>query len=246
MLLIAALIGGCAATGAQVQSVPGGVARTVTLEIAGALTPVDVYWPEATKPYAVVLLAHGFSRSRATLVLLAHELVGAGFAVVIPDLPRLSGQAASARLLEALAKEIERSSNPQLSLGTQRIIFGGVSAGGGASLMAAAAFGNALGWIGLDPVDNAKGAAAAAPGMAARAFVIRAPASACNAESNFAPALALIPDLAQDRIEPRASHCDFESPTDAVCAVVCGAASPERQGAIRAAAVAAAKVLVTQ
>ena len=244
ILVAAVLCNGCAATGAPVQSMPGVLERSVTIDVAVDTTLADTYWPEATKPHAVVLLAHGFARSRSTLVVLARELAGAGFAVVVPDLPHLADHTANARFLQALSEVIEQSSNPALSLGAQRIIFAGFSAGGGATLVAAASRGHALGWIGLDPVDQAKAAAAAAPRMSALAFVIRAPASACNAESNFAPALALLPELALDRVEPGASHCDFESPTDAVCAVVCGAASAERQATIRSAVVAAARKMV--
>jgi pimeloyl-ACP methyl ester carboxylesterase len=245
ILLAAAFVSGCAAMGAQIQSVPGARARSITIEVAGDATVVDLYSPEQTQPHAVVLLAHGFARSRSTLVVLGRELAGAGFAVVVPDLPHFADHAANARFLQALAQVIKQSVNPELGLGGQRIIFAGFSAGGGASLIAAASYGDALGWIGLDPVDASKTAAAAAPKLSAPAFVIRAPASACNAQSNFAEALGSLPQLALDRLEPQASHCDFEAPTNAVCTLVCGPASAERQSAIRAAVIAAARAIAT-
>lgn len=246
MLAAAAFVAGCAATGAQVPSVPGVLVRSITVEVAGDTTMADVYQPEATEPYAVVVLAHGFSRSRSTLAVLGLELAGAGFAVVVPDLPHFADHAANARFLQALAGVIEQRSNFELNLGAQRIIFAGFSAGGGASLVAAAFHGDALGWIGLDPVEHVKTAATVAPRLSAPAFVIRAPASACNAESNFAAALALLPELVQDQVELSASHCDFEAPTDALCTLVCGTVSAERQRAIRAAVVAAAKMIATR
>lgn len=242
-LIATTLLAGCAATGASVSTLPGVFQRTIALEVAGETSVADVYRPESRRAVAVVVLAHGFSRGRSTLAVLAFELADAGFAVVVPDLPHLADHTANARFLGALATSIIQRTQPDLDFGAQQVIFAGFSAGATASLVAAASSGESLGWIGLDPVDARGVAREVAAGMREPAFVIRSPPSSCNASYNFGPALARLPKVVADRVESGASHCDFEAPTDAVCTLVCGAASVERQRAIRAAVVAAARTI---
>jgi acetyl esterase/lipase len=246
VLLIATLLVGCACERPIEPPLPGVFAQTIEIELGGDATKADVYRPEAAPVQGVVLLAHGFGRDRATLAALALDLARAGFAVVVPDLPYLADHSANGRFLSALASAIARPTQPELELGAGRIMFAGFSAGGLASLVAAASRGDTAAWIGLDPVDRDGVGTAAAEHMMATAFVIRAAPSACNAESNFAPALSRLPRLALDRIEPGASHCDFEAPTNIVCTLVCGRVSPERQSAIRAFVIAAARSIVAR
>lgn len=242
LTFLAVALAGCATPGVRVEAPPGVVQRTIPVEIAGDTSVVDIYRPEARRAEAVVLLAHGFSRNRSTLAELATELTVAGFTVVVPDLPYFADSVANARFLGSLAATIKQRIRPDLDFGAQRIVFAGFSAGATASLVAASTS-DALGWIGLDPVDQGGAASEFANGLRAPAFVVRASPSSCNANYNFQPALARLPDLVANRVEPGASHCDFEAPTDAVCALVCGPASAERQRAIRAAVVAAARAI---
>jgi pimeloyl-ACP methyl ester carboxylesterase len=240
-LSVAALLVGCASTRSVERPRPAGTEQTLRIELDGEATPIDVYTPSSARARAVVVLAHGFGRDRSTLAELARDLSDAGFAVVVPDLPALADHGANARFLTSLANEVEQSSRPALAFGASRIIFVGFSAGGLASLVAASARGDTAAWIGLDPVDRDGLGVASAGQVTAAAFVIRAGPSACNAESNIEPALLRLPRLALDRVESGASHCDFEAPTDRLCTLACGPATPERQRAIRAFVVAVAR-----
>lgn len=242
-LMVTTLVAGCAAPRALVNQLQSDAQRTITLDVAGETALADVYRPDSKRVVAVVVLAHGFSRSRATLAVLASELADAGFAVIVPDLPHFSDHLANARFLVGLAASIEQRAQPDLDFGEQQIIFAGFSAGATASLLAASSSGASLGWIGLDPVDARGVGSDAAARLREPAFVFRSPPSSCNAHYNFGPALARLPNVMTNRVEPGASHCDFEAPTDAVCTLVCGAASAERQRAIRAAVVAAARAI---
>ena len=225
------------------DTLPGVVERRVSLTLDASPEAVDLYRPSTGTPRAVVILAHGFTRSRANLAELGRDLAASGFAAVVPNLPYLVDHTGNGRVLARLAERIESGAEPDLDLGSRRIILAGFSAGGLAALLAAASRPEALGWIGLDPVDRADRGVAAAPRVAVPAYVLRAPPAACNAYANSLAVIERLPVVAEDRVVPQASHCDFESPTDWFCELVCGRADPVRQAAIRAAVIEAAKAL---
>jgi dienelactone hydrolase len=222
------------------------VERTVSIELDGSPEAVDLFRPSAGEPRAAVILAHGFTRSRLNLGDLGRDLAAAGFVAVVPNLPYLVDHTGNGRVLARLAERIARADEPDLDFGTRQVIFAGFSAGGLAALLGAAGYPRALGWIGLDPVDRADRGVAAAPRVAAPAYVLRAPPAACNARSNSLAMIERLPAVVENRVVPDASHCDFESPTDGLCELVCGRADPARQAAVRASAVAAAKALAAR
>jgi pimeloyl-ACP methyl ester carboxylesterase len=120
------------------------------------------------------------------------------------------------------------------------VVLVGFSAGGLSSLLAAATPG-VVGYVGLDPFDRLASDGASglgrgfARGLQTEAILLRAPPSRCNAQSVAEPWGALLPRLRYDRLIDGASHCDFESPTDWMCRLACGATDPQREGAVRAA-----------
>ena len=246
LLVLCLLAGTVVSFAAPRESRPGVVERTLSRTFDGSPEAVDVYRPSSGSPRAVVILAHGFTRSRSNLAELSRDLAGSGFAVVVPDLPYLVDHTGNGRVLAKLAGVIESGDDAELELGSRRLIFAGFSAGGLAALLGAATHPTALGWIGLDPVDRADRGVVAAPRMAAPAYVFRAPAAACNAYSNSERIVERLRAVVENRVIPGASHCDFEGPTDGFCELVCGRADPARQAAIRAAVVEAAKALAAR
>jgi hypothetical protein len=74
---------------------------------------------------------------------------------------------------------------------------------------------------------------AAAKTLKVPSMLLRAPPAFCNAYSIAAPWAAALPAPTQDRLIPGATHCDFESPTDAICTLFCGATDPQRQEIVR-------------
>jgi alpha-beta hydrolase superfamily lysophospholipase len=225
---------------------PGVVEETFSLTLDGSPEAVDIYRPATGVPRAVVILAHGFTRSRLNLAELGRDLAASGFTAVVPNLPYLVDHTGNGRVLGLLASMIENAAAPELDLGSRRVIFAGFSAGGLASLLAAASHPGALGWIGLDPVDRGDRGIVAAPGLRTPAYVFRAPSAACNAYANSEAIVKRLPAVAEERVVANASHCDFEAPTDGFCEFICGRADPARQAAIRAWVVEAAKVLAAR
>jgi dienelactone hydrolase len=233
-----AMLAGCGGTLPAAEAQPvAPVTQSITL--AGAAVAVDAYRP-ATAPRGAVILSHGFTRSRATLGGHAAALASRGIVALTPDLPStfdFRRNAAGLAELVALLRTGRVTGQP-----VERVVLVGFSAGALSSLLAASAPG-VVGYIGLDPFDRTlpDGAGALgrgfAPGLATPALLLRAPPSRCNAQSVAEPWGRLLPALVADRVVDGASHCDFESPSDWICALACGAPDPARQALVRAAIV---------
>jgi dienelactone hydrolase len=211
--------------------------QTVDLVLAGRSVPVDVYRPaEGVAVRGAVVLSHGFTRSRTTMGGHAAALAEAGVVAVTPDLPFTFDFHGNGRGLSELVARLRAGSAQAPAV--ERVVLVGFSAGGLSSLLAATTPG-VVGYIGLDPFDRTlpdDGGAigrAAAPRMTTEALLLRAPPSRCNADAVAAPWAQLLPKLVSDRVIDGASHCDFESPTDWMCRLACGAPDPARQRLVR-------------
>lgn len=246
-LALVAAAAGAEPVGIAEAGRPPVVWRTELVPLADGPVTADLYYPAAMIPRALVLIAHGFTRSRARHADLAHDLARAGFAVAVPDLPHGTDQAANARSLVLLAGALGRARAGPSEPGSAAlpVVYAGFSAGGATALIAAAADPEALGWIGLDPVGRGGLAAEAAARLGRPAYVFHAPANPCNAHWNASGLVARLTRVAVTEV-PFSSHCDFEGPTDVVCELACGAADPGRQAAVRTAVVEAAEALVAR
>lgn len=201
---------------------------TVTLILDGRRTRADIHLPAATTDSAVIL-AHGFTRSRANMAGHAARIAQAGFVAVVPDLPYLIDSRDNARALAELVARLRVGRDvPRV----RRIVLVGFSAGGLAALLASGSEG-VVGYVGLDPFDR--------PGRVGRDFarslqvpaaLLRGPPSTCNAFSVAAPWAQALPRIEVDRVFENATHCDFEDPSDGLCRLACGSADPLRQRAI--------------
>ena len=242
VVLALALLAACGGTpSATPARVPGTSTTSVTL--VGTPVAVDLYRPPGPARGAAIL-SHGFTRSRTTLGGHAQALASRGIVALTPDLPStfdFRRNAAGLAELVALLRSGRLTGQP-----VERVVLVGFSAGALSSLLAASAPG-VVGYIGLDPFDRTlpDGAGALgrdfAPGLATPALLVRAPPSRCNAQSVAEPWGRLLPALVDDRVVAGASHCDFESPSDWLCALACGAADPARQALVQAAVLEAAE-----
>lgn len=190
-----------------------------TWAVNGCDAAVDRYTPD--RPVATdltVVLTHGFSRSNDQMVELADLLASHGFPVVAPNLCHASfsdtDHPQNGRDLAAIGDKT----------GSVRVIYAGFSAGGLASVLAAAQDGQAVGVVGLDPVD-ADGLGAAAVGQLAAKplWAIFGTPGGCNSEGN---GLDWAPDDQRLRVT-QAEHCDFEGPTDGWCTGFCAERNPD-------------------
>lgn len=208
-------------------------ARTLSMTLAGEQTLVDVIEPAVMagiSPHRdAVILAHGFTRSRATMTGHATMLARAGYWAIVPDLPFLLDSRDNAVALRELVRQLQQGA---AGAPLERFVLVGFSAGGLSALLAADAPGVA-GYVGLDPFDRPGGVGLeAARKLGMPTFLLRGPSAACNAYSIAEPWVKALPNLVRDRQFAAASHCDFESPTDGLCTFVCGDTNPRNQSAV--------------
>jgi pimeloyl-ACP methyl ester carboxylesterase len=174
-----------------------------------------VYNPERTASAPAVVIAHGFLRSGEYMAGWARALEQSGITAVTVDLCASSVVGGrhedNATDLVALRR----------ALGLDGVVYVGVSAGGLAALIAASLDPDATrGVLLLDPTNAGGQARRAAAKIAAPVAALVAKPQVCNAWRNIDPALETLRDATILRID-RASHCDFEWPTDAFCRVAC-------------------------
>ena len=169
---------------------------------------------------ANVLLAHGFLRDRARMADLARALADAGLTTVTLDLCNMRPWNGAHR---ENALEMRRLS---AQLGITRLVYAGFSAGGLAALLAAADTSDVVGVLVLDLVDQAGMGLSAVQNLAVPVVGLFGDASSCNANLN---GVGVIEAAARGQIIriPGATHCDFESPSDGLCRLVCE--PPERE-----------------
>jgi dienelactone hydrolase len=219
-------------------------ARSVDLWLGGRETTVDIFLPPpgtSTPACDAVILAHGFTRSRASMTGHAARLAREGLVVAVPDLPYFWHSGDNAAALRDLVAALSRGT---FTPPAARVVLVGFSAGGLAALLAADAPG-VVGYVGLDPFDRPSGIGlAAAKKLQLPAYLLRASASACNAYSIAEPWRTAFPKLVMDRVVPGATHCDFEWPTDWLCRAACGGTDDARRKEIGDALVDAVRALL--
>jgi dienelactone hydrolase len=220
--------------GACANTNPAGIAHrtpeTVHVQLEEGAGEVDVYWPSATTPAPMVVIAHGFSRSRHNMSGWGQHLANAGFVAVVPDLPALSDHARNGRFLSDLRLHFSEAALWKLRLDPSRVALMGFSAGGLSSLLAAAEAPGVALWIGLDPVDQGELGVKAANRLKSRAVVITAEPSPCNAHGNAKGILAALPRGAHFRVAG-AVHVDAEWPTSWLAEIVCGRSTEDNRAA---------------
>ena len=235
LLLVLALLAleGCESTGplrqAQAPREAGGTRSAVEagqLQAAsGCAYDYTVYRSETGQRPVDVILAHGFLRDSDRMVDLARALADVGLTTVTLDLcnmrPWNGGHRDNAVEMRRVA---ERLAGP-------RPIYAGFSAGGLAALLAAAEDPDAAGVVALDLVDQAGMGRQAAAQFSKPVIGLFGDASGCNANLNGLDAVNVAPRGKVVRIGG-ATHCDFESPTDGLCRLVC---EPEGRSQVAAA-----------
>jgi dienelactone hydrolase len=235
-LLIASLLwaGGASAQRATV------IVDTEAIDIAGLTTSVDVYQPSFGPSGGVAVIAHGFTRSRERHRDLGRALAEVGITAVIPDLPYTVDHWANGDAIVELAGKLEAGALGLAPIDRSRLVLIGTSAGGLATLLAAAKLPGLAGWIGLDPVDRTGSGVRAAARLTAPAVVLLAERSSCNLYGSGRAIGRAVPRLLRSTVLEGASHCDFEAPTNNFCRFLCGKSPPGMPEVARAQTVGAA------
>jgi dienelactone hydrolase len=180
-------------------------------------------------PRPLVVVAHGFWRSRVQMAGWGAHFSGLGYATAVPDLPAWSDHARNGRALGALVASLLAHPPAGSGLDHGRVALVGFSAGGLAALLAAADAPHIRVWIGLDPVDRDGLGARAALRFKGTAVILQGEPSACNGQGNASGiAESLGGRVTVTRIAG-ATHVDAEWPTTRLARLACGGSDERRR-----------------
>ena len=224
---------------------PAGVLKSErTIRLTGKDVAVDFYLPQGLKKAPVVVVAHGFSRSRRNMAGWGTLLASNGFIVAIPDLPAWADHERNGQAIRELFNAVNSKAvitEPEPT-GTGALM--GYSMGGLCTLLASTNNAQVRCWVGLDPVDAGKKGVEAAKELRIPCVALLAEPSRCNANGNATGILAgLTGPLLVLRVRD-ASHTDPEQPTDWLAETVCGMADPARHAVFERYAIAALKAVL--
>ncbi len=240
MILLLSVLTGCSSSHVVP---PGGVSAAQVEELraslrAGAVT-FDLYLPASIEPAPLVVVAHGFLRTKSNMAGWGQRLAGEGFVAAVPTLPTWSDHARNGRAIGELVTWLSGSSLYARRIDRQQIGLMGFSAGGLSTLLAAADQPNVRIWVGLDPVDRDGMGLAALPRIQARPVILRAEPSAWNAQGNARALIAAFGPRCETALISGAIHIDAEWPTDVWAELACGKSSDDRRNAFAAQAISA-------
>lgn len=199
------------------------------MTLTGKEVAVDFYLPQGLKRAPVVVVAHGFSRSRLNMAGWGGLLASNGFIVAIPDLPAWSGHERNSQAVRELLDRMLFKSLVAEPAPNGDAALMGFSMGGLCTLLASATNGQVRCWVGLDPVDAGQKGAEAAKQVRIPCAVLQAEPGRCNAQGNARQMVASLPGpLFALRVQ-NGTHTDPEQPTDWLAELVCGKADPTRR-----------------
>jgi pimeloyl-ACP methyl ester carboxylesterase len=195
------------------------VAEGALRSVDGCTVAYEVFEPADPAPVAVVW-THGFLRDGRSMRGWGELAASHGLRSVVvstcASTPFSGRHDRNADDLRALATAVLGPDAP--------VVYAGFSAGGLASLLAAADDPRAAGVLGLDAVDSG-GLATGATDLGAQALFLFGDPSSCNAQSNLR-------SVAERIVNARvvalafATHGDFELPHDPLVDRLCGRAEP--------------------
>jgi pimeloyl-ACP methyl ester carboxylesterase len=162
----------------------------------------------------LVVLGHGFLRGKERMANLARALAANGVAVATLDF-----RGARPWNADPIRNGLDmiRVAN---ALGAHRVVYAGFSAGALAALIAGRNDPRARGVVALDLVDARGLGERMSAGLDRPLIALVGEPSACNAHNN---GLAVFAASRHATVEhfAGADHCDFESPTDWLCRLLC-------------------------
>lgn len=202
---------------------PGVKKENLSLELAGQTVSISIYQPAKDENAPLVVVAHGFTRSKRYMAGWGAHLAGEGFFVIVPTQPGFADHELNSRVLADLIQKYR---------GKRRAALMGFSMGGLTTLLATTHT-SVDAWVGLDPVDmNGQGRAAAAK-LKAPAAILLAEPEAWNMHNNANGLIEAIPGEKQVFRVAGGTHLDAEWPTDLLGQFACGFVDSRRQQQFR-------------
>jgi len=182
-------------------------------EAEGVATVALVSLPDstATSTTTPLIFAHGFLREVARHRDWARHIASWGVPVYLVGLCAGGWERGG---VNVFAKLLQKTADKS---GAAQVIYGGFSAGGGASRYAASQDKRSVGYIGLDPVSRAIDNISPSYPM----YALFAPSSKCNANQVGVNMFRDVADVVLLEIE-NTTHCHFEAPTNILCLAACG------------------------
>ncbi|MBK8040360.1 MAG: alpha/beta fold hydrolase [Verrucomicrobiaceae bacterium] len=202
---------------------PGVKKEHIRLDLAGRSVSLTLYRPAKDENAPLVVVAHGFLRSKRYMAGWGGHLAGQGFFVVVPTQPAFADHELNGRVLAALVEKYREK---------RYVALMGFSMGGLTTLLATTHT-PVDAWVGLDPVDmNGQGKVAAAK-LKAPSLLLLAEPEAWNMHGNANALVEAIQGEKQLTRIPGATHLDAEWPTDLLGQLACGFVDEKRQQQFR-------------
>jgi dienelactone hydrolase len=219
---LAGLLAWSTHTGAP--DLPQGVTEDdLTLELAGRSVSAALYRPARDDNAPLVVVVHGFARSRRHMAGWGAHLAGEGYLVIVPTQPAWTDHELNGRVLAELVERFR---------GDRRVALIGFSMGGLTTLLATD-HARVDAWIGLDPVDAGDRGKPAAARLKAAAALILAEPEPWNRHGNAHTIAAAIPGERLVWPVKGGTHLDAEWPTDLLGQLACGFVSEQGQREFR-------------
>lgn len=209
--------------------------RTVTL--AGRQVAVSVFYAVAAKEAPVVVVAHGFTRSKRYMAGWGALLAREGFTAVTLTQPELANHPVNARSIADLVAAVKSGALPLPVKSNGRIGLMGHSMGG-LTTMLATKHGPVDAWVGLDPVGMNDTWLPVGKQAKMPCLILHAEPGAWNLHGNAHKLYAVLPGPKFSLKVRGASHVDCESPTDFLGQLACGFSADERRAVFERYAVA--------
>lgn len=170
-----------------IPDLPAGVVKQSSqVECGKDRVAVDFYFQKQTAPQPMVVVVHGFSRSRRHMAGWGADLAEHGMIAAVMTQPYWAGHSRNGEAIARLVELGRAGKWPIAARGNGKVGLVGFSMGGLTTLLAAASLSPPVdAWVGLDPVDHAGHGAA-------KAALVKAPGLALLAEpSPFNPKTAI-------------------------------------------------------
>ncbi|MBL9116556.1 MAG: dienelactone hydrolase family protein [Verrucomicrobiaceae bacterium] len=180
-----------------------------------------VYYPALPKDAPVVIVVHGFTRSRRYMAGWGVHLARQGFVVVVPTQPFFSNHVRNGRALAGIVKSIRAGTKNLRSADANSVGLVGFSMGGLTTLLAAKQE-KVQAWVGLDPVDMNGMGRQVAGSLRSPCAVLKAEPGMWNMHGNANAMIEAIkaPKLAFKVVGSK--HLAPEEPTDLLGQLACG------------------------
>ncbi len=226
VLVLLAALGNCTTQ----PKIPAGITRTQhTVQLSRDSVTADVYLPKGVESAPVVMVVHGFSRSRNNMsgwgVLLAQQ----GFIVVVPTMPKFSANVRNGRamrdLLDAvMAGKLFTAPHPL----PRKAALVGFSMGGCVTLLAAEKNPHLAAWVGLDPVDFSGLGEKVIKDLPIPSLIMRAEPAPFNLNGNSRRLITAAQGPMTAMCVADSTHCDAENPSSPLANIACGKVSAAR------------------